>query len=90
MSSVTINEQTVEILRHVGESTELRDSDGKLLGMFTPATPTEKLVNMSGVRTTREVFERLRSHATDPADQADLDRHIAEIRRRDEDTCAAP
>lgn len=89
MSSLTINEPAASVLRQACESTELRDSDGKLIGVFRPATEVERRFNQSGLHTTAEVFEHLRSLTTDPAMLADIDRHIQELKRRDADACAA-
>ena len=89
MSSLTINEQAASDLRLASESTELRDGNGKLVGVFRPATDTERRFNRSGLHTTAEVFEHLRTLTTDPTVLADLDRHIQELKRRDAEACAA-
>lgn len=87
MSSLTVNEQLANDLAPLTESTELRDGNGQLIGVFLPATETERRFNKSGLHTTLEVFEHMRTLTNDPVRLADLDRHIEEIKRRNEDPC---
>ncbi len=87
MSALTINDQTASVLGQLSESTELRDANGALIGIYRPATDVERRFNKSGLHTTTEVFEHLRTLTDDPALLADLDRHIEELKRRDEDAC---
>ncbi|MCI0681687.1 MAG: hypothetical protein L0Y71_06260 [Gemmataceae bacterium] len=87
MSTVTVSEQAVSDLASLTEATEIRDSTGKLIGVFRPATEIERRCNQSGLHTTLEVFQHMRALTNDPERLADLDRHIGEIKRRDQDPC---
>jgi hypothetical protein len=87
MNALTVNEAMVSELALLTEATEIRDANGRLIGVFRPATDTERRFNQSGLHTTVEVFEYMRTLTNDPAQLADLDRHIEEIKRRDAEPC---
>jgi hypothetical protein len=84
-----VSDEFAAFLGDVRETTAFQDSEGKLLGVFRPATDLEKRFNQPGLHTTAEVFEYFRTLTNDPALLADLDRHIEELKRRDEDACPA-
>ena len=77
--------QTLLIQTH--ELAEIRDSQGNVLGFFFPAE-SKKLLPIKAVPgkaySTREVFEHLKKLPCDVESQTDLDKHIKELRARDE------
>jgi hypothetical protein len=85
-----VNDELAAFLGDMRETTALQNGEGKLLGVFRPATELEKRFNQPGLHTTVEIFEHFRTLTNDPVLLADLDRHIEELKRRDEDACPAP
>jgi hypothetical protein len=65
------------------EPVEISNRDGNVVGLFVPANSIHQTPPVTSVRTTREVFERLQSLTQDPAQLADLQKHIDVFLERD-------
>ena len=86
MTTLTADEAMLAVLRQAKGPAEIRDAQGKVVGIFTPVSAAEWPGEKS--RTTREVFEHLKSLTTDPATQAYLQTKIDGLKERDQ--CATP
>ncbi len=85
MSSVIANENVVTFLSQVHVPSNIEDSAGKLLGVFTPLTGLDPNRTYS----LKEAFEYFKTLTTDPVRLADVDKHIAEMNAREQE-CAIP
>jgi hypothetical protein len=86
MTTLTADEAMLAVLRQAQGPAEIRDAQGAVVGFYTPVSAGQ--VPGERGRTTRELFEHLKSLTTDPAMQAYLQTKIDGLKERDQ--CATP
>jgi hypothetical protein len=87
MSTLTLNDDTISLLRNQHELTEIQDAQGRMVGFFTPMAGTKRFVP-GRKYTTQEVFEVLKAHAKDEKTRNYLQAKIDGLKERH--ACAAP
>ncbi len=101
MVTLTADAALLAVLRKASGPAEIRDADGNIVGLFTPATDENAVVRTqeewaelhrraqgTGGRTLKEIFQRMQSLTTDEAVRARLQKQID--RMTEEEGCDTP
>ncbi len=106
MVTLTADAALLAVLRNANGPAEIRDSDGNIVGLFTPAADEHAVVRTqeeweelrrraqrTGGRTLKEIFQRMQTLTTDEAVRARLQKQIDQMTEEegcDTQSCTTP